>query len=393
MNYGRYRIIEEIGKGSMGNVYKAHDPNLDLIVALKVLRKDRVESETFVRRFIAEARVMGRLDHRNIVRVYNVDEDQGTAYIAMEYVEGDPLSALMQSRRFKPEEIVDIGASIAGTLGYAHRKGIVHRDIKPSNILIRPDGVLKITDFGIAHIQDAAAIEKTLDGEILGTPAYMSPEQVMSRQVDGRSDLFSLGIILYELCVGAKPFKGENMTAVFHAITHTEPVEIAQLNPDIPVKLSKSIMQCLRKKKEERFETGEALVEALKICLGKKEPVRVSPAAGKKRIRIAVAAAVVLLAGTMGGWGILHFRSGDTSGKTNRPEPVMTSLLTIESKPADAEVFVDGHSRGKTPARLKLSAGRHEVRMTLLRHHDWKALVQVAEDRELPLSVRLHPAE
>ncbi len=395
MNYGRYQIIEEIGKGSMGNVYKAHDPNLDLTIALKVLRKDRVESETFVRRFIAEARVMGRLDHRNIVRVYNVDEDQGTAYIAMEFVEGDPLSALMRSRRFKPEEIVEIGVSIASTLGYAHQKGIVHRDIKPSNILIRPDNVLKITDFGIAHIQDAAAIEKTLDGEILGTPAYMSPEQVVSRQVDGRSDLFSLGIILYELCAHAKPFKGENMAAIFHAITHAEPVEITQLNPAIPGKLSKIIMKCLRKKKEERFETGEALAAALKSCLSALQPVTHGrPKMQKKRELIAYSLASILLAGVIG-WGAYSLF---TANKSAAPRAVLkdqtaASALNVESNPSGARVLIDGDSKGETPANLKLAAGRHEVRLTLPQYRAWTAQVRVTEDAAVPLSVRLQPIE
>ena len=308
MNYGRYQIVKEIGKGSMGVVYKAHDPNLDLMLALKVLRQDRVESEAFVRRFISEARVLGRLDHTNIVRVYNVDEDNGTAYIAMEFIEGEALSDIMQRKRFSPEEIIKLGITISNTLGYAHQKRIVHRDIKPSNILIKSDGVLKITDFGIAHIQDASAAEKTQAGEILGTPAYMSPEQVKGQQIDGRSDLFSLGVILYELCSGVRPFQGDNITAIFHAITQEEPVEITQINHAIPKKLSKVIMKCLRKKNDERFETAGALAEALISCSREEELLKqVVPAARKKRKMGILSVVIILVMGSVLGGGLYYY--------------------------------------------------------------------------------------
>jgi serine/threonine-protein kinase len=392
MKYGRYQIVQEIGKGSMGVVYKAHDPNLDLIVALKVLRQDRVESEAFVRRFLSEARVLGRLDHGNIVRVYNVDEDQGTVYIAMEFVEGESLSTIMQRKRFRPEEIIELGITIASTLGYAHHKGVVHRDIKPSNILIRPDGSLKITDFGIAHIQDASAAEKTQAGEILGTPAYMSPEQVKSQHVDGRSDLFSLGIILYELCAGTRPFQGDNISALFQAVTQQEPGDIIKINPDIPVKLSKIIMKCLRKKAEERFETGELLAEALKNCLSIEESMQqATPGVRGKRRIIVLAAVGILLLGGVAGWATYHFIVPAHREYSRLKETTISSLLKIESKPAGAEVFIDGDATGKTPVALKLPIGKHGVRLKLLHYHEWKAQVQLTEDVEVPLSVQLIP--
>jgi serine/threonine-protein kinase len=378
----------------MGVVYKAHDPNLDLMVALKVLRQDRVESEAFVRRFLSEARVLGRLDHQNIVRVYNVDEDRGTVYIAMEFIEGESLGDMMQRKRLTPEEIIEIGTVISNTLGYAHQKGVVHRDVKPSNILLKSDGSLKITDFGIAHIQDTSAAEKTQAGEVLGTPAYMSPEQVKCQPIDGRSDLFSLGIILYELCTGTRPFKGENISALFHAITQEEPVEITQVSPDIPGKLAKIIMKCLRKKPDERFETGEVLADALKNSLVKKEPIRrVSPAVEKKRKKIVLAVAVILLLGSVTGWSIHHFMIKNKIDYSHPREPVISSFLKIESRPAGADVFIDGDPKGKTPAKLKLLIGKHEVRVTLPHYHEWKAQVQLMEDIEVPLSVHLNPAE
>ena len=197
MNYGRHRIVKELGKGAMGVVYQAHDPQIDRLVALKVLRPDRVTTEAFLQRFMKEAKAIGRLSHPNMVIVYDVGEDHGTVYIAMEFLEGKPLNEIIQMDVFQPEEIIDLGVQVAEALDYAHRKGIIHRDIKPSNIIVQPDGQIKITDFGIAHIEDPEATQQTQAGEILGTPAYMSPEQVLSQPVDGRSDLFSLGVILY----------------------------------------------------------------------------------------------------------------------------------------------------------------------------------------------------
>jgi serine/threonine protein kinase len=396
MNYGRYQIVEEIGKGSMGVVYKAHDPNLDLMVALKVLRQDRVESEDFVRRFTSEARVLGRLDHRNIVRVYNVDEDQGTVYIAMEFIEGESLGDMMQRKRFTPQEIIEWGILIADTLGYAHQKGVVHRDVKPSNILFKSDGSLKITDFGIAHIQDTTAAEKTQAGEILGTPAYMSPEQVKSQQIDGRSDLFSLGIILYELCTGTRPFKGDNISALFQAIIQEDPLEITHINPDIPSKLAKIVMKCLRKKADERFETGEALSEALQSCPREKDSSKQgsNKTIENRKINIISIIGIILLGSVIGG-GIYYFyeQSKVKSPPLNEPAIAASAILNVESTPSEAQVLIDGDFKSKTPAKLKLLVGKHLVLVKLPQYHEWMAQVQLTQEVETPLFIHLSPAK
>jgi serine/threonine protein kinase len=397
MNYGRYQILKEIGKGSMGVVYEAHDPNLDLSVALKVLRQDRVESESFVRRFIAEARVLGRLDHTNIVRVYNVDEDHGTAYIAMEFIEGESLGDIAQKKRCTMEEIIQLGITISNALGYAHQKKIVHRDVKPGNILIKTDGVLKITDFGIAHIQDESAAEKTQAGEILGTPAYMSPEQVKGQQIDGRSDIFSLGIILYELCTGTRPFKGENVAAIFHAVAQEEPVEITKLNPAVPKKLSHIIMKCLSKNREKRFETAEDLAGALSSCIAEIKPKKTaSPAADKKRsfiMRYALYAGWAALLVSLIAGGAWYVRSWTKKEPVEMKQAVLSSSINIESKPSGADVFVDNSALGKTPLKLELPEGKHEVRLTMPNFNDWKAPVQVVGGVATPLVVQLTPVD
>ncbi len=398
MNYGRYQIIKEVGKGSMGVVYQAHDPNLDLTVALKVLRHDRVINEAFVQRFLKEAKVLGRLDRANIVRVFNVDRDSGTIYIAMEFVEGESLNDIMKRKRFSPEEIIKLGITVAETLNYAHQKGIVHRDIKPSNILIRSDGWLKITDFGIAHIEDPYASEQTQAGEILGTPAYMSPEQVMSRSVDGRSDLFSLGIILYELSTGNRPFGGENIAAIFNAITQDNPLEPSKINPAIPQNLSQVIMKCLMKMPDKRFETGNALAEALSGCTGERESVAViAPTIKKKSKNIVFFISImVIFASIMGVLSYYFIIPKPVIIPKPESPPVMenvrSAFFKVESTPIGAQVFVDGMFRGKTPVKVRLLLGKHEVRLTLPNYHDWEAQVQLNnEEGETPLLVQLIP--
>jgi len=175
MNYGRYQVVSEIGRGSMGVVYQAHDPHIDRLVALKVLRQDRVSSEDYVKRFLKEATAVGRLSHRGIVTVFDIGQDHGTIYIAMELLEGTPLDEVIKQRKIDFDLIVRIGREVAGALHYAHQKGIVHRDIKPANIICSENGEIKVTDFGIAHIEDPDGQQMTQAGEILGTPRLYEP--------------------------------------------------------------------------------------------------------------------------------------------------------------------------------------------------------------------------
>ena len=399
MKYGRYEVMKEIGRGSMGVVYLAHDPNLDLNVALKVLRHDRVESSAFVKRFLSEAKALGRLDHPNIIRVFNVDEDEGNVYIAMEFIEGESLNDVIKKNRFGPEKIIELGTAVAGTLDYAHKQGIVHRDIKPSNILVRSDGRMKITDFGIAHIEDASAQKQTQAGEILGTPSYMSPEQVLSQPVDGRSDIFSLGIILYELCTGTMPFKGQNLAAIFNAITQVEPLPVTELNPDIHKDLSDVISRCLKKNPGDRFASGENVVIALKECKKTEElgaTIIASPEHKQSKKHGLLAIAAVIIAVLIGVFFYFSMNPETESPETEQPpvkEQAIMALLKVESTPVGAQVFIDGTFKGITPASLELLTGKHEVRLTSPEHYDWEAQVQLKKDGETPLFVRLIPAD
>jgi eukaryotic-like serine/threonine-protein kinase len=347
MQYGRYRIVKELGKGSMGVVYQAHDPQIDRSVALKVLRPDRVTSETFRHRFLKEARAVGRLSHPNIVVVYDIGEDHGTVYISMEFLEGKPLSELVQQEQFTEAEALEVGIQVADALDYAHRRGIVHRDIKPSNIIIQPDGQVKITDFGIAHIDDPEATTQTQAGEILGTPAYMSPEQVLGQQVDGRSDLFSLGVILYELSVGHRPFRGETLATIFRAITNEDPVEPVRERSSVSSALSQAIMKCLAKGPEQRFPSGKDLTEALKTCRRGPETIQTSVTDDQARQQVRtsplvwIAFTLLLVVGGTAGFYVIKRAFPPNHGQntdTQRTTATQDGARSLDgSRPADTK--------------------------------------------------------
>ena len=403
MKYGRYEIIKELGRGAMGLVYQAHDPEIDRLIALKVLREDRLTSAAFVQRFLKEARAIGRLSHPRIVTVYDVGQDHGTIYIAMELLQGEPLNVLLEKKKFSPEEVGNLGMQVAETLDYAHQKGIVHRDIKPSNILVQPDGQIKITDFGIAHIEDPEASVQTQAGEILGTPAYMSPEQVMGQPADGRSDLFSLGIILYELSTGKRPFGGPNLAAIFQSISQDNPPSPSELNPAIPKNLSKAIMRCLEKNPASRYPTGKELAEALRSIWDVQRKPELEKEIKRPRSFLWYGIIAIVLLG--GGLSYYLFKPTavkesvavkeavkETAVEKEAPgEKIKTGFLRLDSNPMEAQIFIDGVFKGKTPARLEVPAGTHEVRLVLPNHYDWEAQVKLKEEEETPLMVKLIP--
>ncbi|MBI4559980.1 MAG: serine/threonine protein kinase [Candidatus Hydrogenedentes bacterium] len=266
---GRYEILRELGKGAMGVVYEGRDPNIGRRVAIKTARRDVMaasgRAEEMMERFLREARAAGALNHPNIITIYDSDEEDGIAYIAMEFLEGtDLFHVISEKRRFGPEQIVEIAATICRALAEAHGHGIVHRDIKPSNIIMLPNSVIKVADFGIAHVTDS---NLTQEGSMVGTPHYMSPEQFMAQKVDGRSDLFSAGIIIYELLTGEKPFPGESLSAVMHSVLRQTPIAPRELNFAVSECLSRVIMKSLNKDPKQRYQTGEAMAAALEESL------------------------------------------------------------------------------------------------------------------------------
>ena len=262
---GRYEIEKTIGRGAMGVVYLARDPIIDRLVALKTLRVDldAEHADEFRERFVREARAAGRLNHPGIVTVHDVGEDPetGLMYIAMEHVEGRDLKQILSTGHvFRPSEVARIAADVATALDYAHSLGVVHRDVKPANIILTADGTAKITDFGIARLETS---NLTVDGQFIGTPNFMSPEQITGKGVDGRSDLFSLGVVLFTLLTGQRPFGGDTMHEVTLRIVQ-EPSPIpSTVGTEIPAAFNPIILKCLEKDPEKRFQTGKELAKVL----------------------------------------------------------------------------------------------------------------------------------
>ncbi len=260
---GRYEILGVLGKGAMGLVYKARDPNIGRLVALKTARLDAhaIEADEMLVRFKNEARAAGVLTHSNIVTVYDVGEHQGLFYIAMEYIEGVTLQRKLNQQPILPiEQVLDISRQVCAGLDYAHAHDIVHRDIKPANIMMEADGRVKIMDFGIAKAGDSSV---TTVGQVVGTPNYMSPEQVKGRPLDGRSDLWSVGVMLYEMLTGERPFTGQNVTTIIYKIVNEEPIAPKELDPNLHPALSAVIMRALAKNPDKRYQQGADLVHHL----------------------------------------------------------------------------------------------------------------------------------
>ena len=263
---GKYDIRREIGHGAMGVVYEGYDPAIKRVVALKTIRSDQLAGEDpagVIARFRREAQAAGRLNHPNIVSIYDFGEDDGIWYIAMEFVQGRELKECFESNeRFRIADIVRIMTQILNALDYSHRQGVVHRDVKPANIFLLADGSVKVADFGIAHIETS---NLTQVGTVLGTPSYMSPEQIMGMPVDGRSDLFSAGVVLYQLLTGERPFTGSSTTTMQKVLRET-PLSPSTLNVQLLPAMDAVVHKALAKNADERFQTAQEFAEAIRAA-------------------------------------------------------------------------------------------------------------------------------
>ncbi|MGC9054906.1 MAG: serine/threonine protein kinase, partial [Candidatus Hydrogenedens sp.] len=270
---GKYEIIREIGKGAMGVVYEGYDPIIKRKVAIKTARKDlsvsaSIADEIFIR-FTREAIMAGQIQHPNVVTIYDMGDEGGLAYIVMEYIEGEDLKSLIgQKKTWSLDEIVRIANATCNALNETHKHKIVHRDIKPSNILITKDGNIKLTDFGVARLPDSTL---TQEGTLIGTPHYMSPEQFTGGKIDGKSDQFSLAVVLYELITGEKPFVGDTLNVIMHKVLRTQPLPPSDLNIRVPKELDSVIMKAMSKNPDERYENMEEFSKALNNAIGKTE--------------------------------------------------------------------------------------------------------------------------
>src|SRR5688572_5227894 len=258
---GHYEIIETLGEGGMGVVYKARDTRLDRLVAIKILRPGAVADAGRTDRFVREAKAASALNHPSIVTIHDIAREDGTDFIAMEYVQGKTLDQIIGRKGLPLKQLLHYATQAADALAKAHAFGIIHRDLKPSNMIVTDDGLLKILDFGLAKlaVADAAGDEtrlavqpagdalRTADGLVVGTPAYMSPEQAEGQPVDARSDIFSFGSVLYEMATGARPFQGASTASTLAAVLTSDPKPPTASSPELPRELERIILRCLRK--------------------------------------------------------------------------------------------------------------------------------------------------
>jgi len=264
---GRYKILDELGRGAMGVVYRAEDPALERVLALKTIRlaEDMEGREDYQRRFMLEAKAAGKLTHPNIVTTFDFGEEADIAYLAMELLEGTDLRTCLLENSLSTAEAVDVVAQVAEGLGFAHERGVVHRDVKPGNIMLLERGTAKIMDFGVARMRSADF--KTSTGLVLGTPRFMSPEQITGGPVDGRSDIFSLGSVLYELLTRAPLFAGEDAAQIAHNVTNLEHAPPSRANPQVTSMLDFVVARALKKDPALRYQDAYEMASDLRACL------------------------------------------------------------------------------------------------------------------------------
>lgn len=369
---GRYEIEKELGRGAMAVVYKAVDPLIGRVVAIKTIRLEStagMEQTELKKRLYREAQSAGNLSHPNIVTIYDIGEESDTSYIAMEFIEGESLQDWMAKNPLPAvEQTIAIIEQIASGLNYAAARGIIHRDIKPGNILLTPDMGAKIADFGIAKFSSS---NFTQTGVIMGTPAYMSPEQAMGRALDGRSDIFSLGVIFYEMLTGERPFSGSNPTTIIYKILHEEPVPPRKLNVTLHPGLDWIVRRMLEKDPSQRYQSCAEFIQDLKNypSLGSQAATNAQPAAapptvtlpttaqptvtqpepakaggGHKYLIFALVALLIAVSGLLGFFYYRQIQRGSTSG---------TSVVV----PTPAPPPVQGSSQGQTPQTASEKAG------------------------------------
>jgi serine/threonine protein kinase len=434
---GQYRITEQIGEGGMATVYKAYQPSLDRFVAVKVLAPLHARTPGFKERFFREAKAVAQLSHPNILPVYDVGMENDICYLVMKCIIGGSMRDLMGDKMALPRVCRYID-QVSGALDHAHERGIIHRDIKSHNLLLEGEWLF-LMDFGIAKIMEASTV-LTSAGELMGTPCYMSPEQASGKPVDHRTDIYSLGIVLYEMITGTVPFKGETPYGVIYKHIHEALPLPRNFRPDLPEIVERVVLKALAKSPDQRYDSAGRLAEALREAVASTTPTvaqefphdlsspqdngsthplrkgtssqeteRLSPpsrpiVAGesvtpprRNRVLLLLAAGVLLiLAGVLA--AVLYYEG---QGRIQRPPsdkrqretaiPLQSASLQLDSTPQGAAITVDGAHQGATPAVLNLPPGEHRVRLELAGYEAWEDRVQLVEAGKHPIRVELKP--
>ena len=373
---GKYKILGVLGKGGMGIVYKGLDPDIEREVAIKTIRLDSFidgpEKEEMLNRVIREAKAAGRLNHPNIITIYDVLREDDLTFIVMQYVDGQTLQTLIESgKTFSPEDVIAILKPVAESLDFAHQNGIVHRDVKPANILIDKAGTPFLADFGVARMETSTM---TGPGTTIGTLSYMSPEQIMGKTADGRADFFALGVILYELLAGRKPFVGNNLSTIVYKIVHEEPQRVTDINQSLPPGYEDVIRRALAKNADDRYQSGREMIADLE------DPGKIAEASrayklktgtglapeGRKKRPFALAGGLLLMAAAAGVVYILYSRDAGESSNNAVSQNTPKTQEAIPPPPAESpppRTAPDDDSLSQLKARFEARNFRETERL------------------------------
>lgn len=384
---GKYDILALLDRGGMGLVYKAYDPNMKRYVAIKTIRQEisTKGSDSRAARFKAEAQSAGRLIHNRIVAAYEYDKFENVSFIAMEFIEGRSLKGpLVNGQRFTLADAVKIQYQLLDGLGFMHKNGVIHRDIKPANIMITTEGDIKITDFGIAHLDDSSL---TRDGVFMGTPGYSSPEQWQGIAIDERTDVFSAGVILYQLLTGEKPFVGTGPQALMHSTLNVDPVSPSELNNLLPKEIDAVMAKALSKKPDARYPSAQAFLDSLRqVYKAKGDKGRLNKFSGMRSVLIWLVPVILgagIVFGTLEWWSKLSITQPAAPRFAN-------GIIDITSEPTGAVVLSsDGKLLGVAPTRLSLQPGYYQLTIEKAGYHEIEASISVDSDAVIPFFANL----